>query len=120
MKRKFFTTATLLVCSVIICLAAIIDLTGKWSGSLKIPSGEEFPLTYTFKADGAQLTGNVQSPQGELPITDGKIDGDNFTFKVSLNGSDIINTGKYYGDSVSMNIEYNGTKLHSTLKRADK
>src|ERR1700759_4298452 len=74
MKRKFLTTAVLL-CSFIVCLAAIADLNGKWTGILKIGDGNEIPLTYNFKIDGANLTGSVTSTQGEIPIYEGKING---------------------------------------------
>lgn len=119
MKRKFFTT-TLLLCSFIICLAAIADLTGKWTGTIKLADGSDIPLTYVFKVDGEKLTGSITSPQAEMPIYDGKISGTDFTFKVDVNGNPVINTGKFYGDSVAVNADLDGQKLHSKLLRADK
>ena len=117
--KKIFTT-TLLVCCVLVCLAVIADLTGKWSGIIKTPDGQELPLTYTFKVDGARLTGIASSPQGDVPLDSGKVAGTDFTFQVNVNGMVIPHTGKYYGDSVAMNIDLGGQKLHTTLKRADK
>ncbi len=119
MKRKIFTTAFLLG-SFIVCLAAIADLTGKWSGVLKLGDGNELPLTYVFKVDGEKLTGAITSPQGELPIAEGKVTGADFTFKIDVNGTTIANTGKYYGDSTIINSDFNGQKLHIKLLRADK
>jgi hypothetical protein len=121
MKRKVFTT-TLLVCCFAVCLAAIADLTGKWAGTLKTPDGEEMPVNYTFKANGDKLTGNGASPDGDIPIKDGKINGADFSFTVTYNGTDIKNTGKFYAeaDSVALDIDFNGTKMHTTLKRANK
>jgi hypothetical protein len=119
MKRKVFTTA-LLLGSFIVCLAAIADLTGKWSGVLKIGDGNELPLTYVFKVDGDKLTGSVASLQGELPISEGKVTGADFTFKLDVNGTTVANTGKYYGDSTIINADFNGQKLHIKLLRADK
>jgi hypothetical protein len=114
MKRKIFTTALLAFCT-LICLAAITDLTGKWKGVLKIGDGNEFPLTYTFKVDGENLTGSITSPQGEIPLSEGKINGSDFTFKIDVNGTTIANTGKYYGDSTVVNSDFNGQKLHLVL-----
>ena len=119
MKRKIFTTTTL-VCGFLICLAAVVaDLSGKWTGTLKTPDGNEFPLSYTLKLDGGKLTGMASSPQGDVAIGDGKVDGDTFTFTVPVNGADIKHTGKYYAaaDSVGMDIDFNGQKFHTTLKR---
>ena len=86
--KKFFTTTSLLICGAVICLAAIAaDLTGKWVGEFTGPDGDtKIPLTYVFKAEGNTLTGNLTSPQGEIPISEGKIDGDKFSFKISSSG----------------------------------
>ncbi len=118
--KKFFTTTTLFLCGVAICLAAIAaDLTGKWNGSVKGPDGDsEFPLTYVFKAEGNVLTGTLTSPQGDLPIADGKIDGTNFSFKVTFGDIEIKNTGKFYGDSLGIDSDFGGQKNHIVFKRA--
>jgi len=121
MKIKTLTT-TAVLCCFIVCLAVVADLTGKWTGTLKTPDGDEMPINYTFKVDGDKLTGVGSSPQGDIAITDGKINGSAFSFTVSFNGTDIKNTGKFYAeaDSVGLDINYNETKMHTTLKRADK
>jgi hypothetical protein len=119
MKRKIFTTLAL-VCCIMVCFAIAADLAGKWSGTVKTPDGNEFPLTYTFKTDSGKLTGSVQSPQGEVTITEGKLSGNDFSFNVSANGMDIKHTGKFYpeADSVGLDIDFGGQKMHTTLKRA--
>jgi len=121
MKKRIFTTVAL-VCCLVVCFAIAADLAGKWTGTLKTPDGNEFPLTYTLKTDSGKLSGSVSSPQGEVPISNGKlIDANNFTFTLSVNGTDITNTGKYYpaADSIGMDIDFNGTKMHTTLKRSN-
>ncbi|MGH9562411.1 MAG: hypothetical protein ACRD3S_13240 [Terracidiphilus sp.] len=66
------------------------DITGTWSAQMTSPDGNGFQLTFTFKQDAAKLTGNVQTPMGDATeITNGKIDGDKFTFDVSFNGMTI-------------------------------
>ena len=117
--KKLFTTTTLLLCGAIICLAAIAaDLSGKWVGSVKGPDGDtEFPLTYVFKAEGNTLTGTLTSPQGDTPITEGKIDGNNFSFKIAFGDMSIANKGKFYGDSIGIDSDFGGQNMHITLKR---
>ena len=119
MKRKFFTTA-LLSCCFIICLAAFADITGTWTGELKMNDGNTIPLSYTFKADGQKLTGTANSPQGEVTIDNGKIAGDSVMFSVNVQGMDIPHSGKCYPDSIAMNIQVGEDHLHSTLKKAAK
>jgi len=119
MKKKIFTT-TALVCCFLVCFAIVGDLVGKWSGTLKTPDGNEFPLSYTFKTDSGKLTGIVSGPQGDVPIADGKIiSPTDFTFSISVDGTDIKHTGKFYpdADSIGMDIDYQGMKMHATLKR---
>jgi hypothetical protein len=117
MKRKFINPS-LLCMGLIICMTVLADLTGQWKGTVAMPDGSDIQLTYNLKAEGEKLTGTVVSPQGELPISDGKISGSNFTFNISIQGAAIPHAGKYYGDSVGIDIDYNGYKMHSTLKRA--
>ena len=120
MKTRIFTTVAL-VCSFVVCFAMVAaDINGKWTGALKMGDGNEFPLNYVFKSDGTNLTGAAVSPQGELPITNGKITGTDFSFTLTINGTDIKNSGRYYaaGDSLGLDIDYNGNKAHCTLKRS--
>ena len=120
MKRKIFTTAAL-VCCIMVCFAIAANLAGKWTDTLKTPDGNEFPLTYTFKTDSGKLTGIASSPQGDVAITEGKlITATDFTFNLSVNGSDIKHTGKFYpdADSIGMDIDFMGNKMHTTLKRS--
>jgi len=121
MKRKIFTT-TALVCCFMVCFAITTDIGGKWVTTIKGQDGNDFQLNYMFKVDGNKLTGSVTSPQGEIPISDGKVNGDDFSFTISFNGNDIKSTGKYYtaGDSAGVNTDFNGMKFHSQLKRDSK
>jgi hypothetical protein len=75
------------------------DVTGAWSTEMKTPDGQSFPLTFIFKQDGATLTGTVQGPQGDpIAISNGKIDGNTFTFDVSFNGITIHHSCAVTGD----------------------
>jgi len=119
MKKKIFTTVAL-VCCIMVCFAIAADLAGKWTGTIKTPDGQEFPLSYTFKTDSGKLTGMASSPQGDVQIANGKmVSATDFTFSVNVNGTDVLHTGKFYpdADSVGMDIDFNGMKMHATLKR---
>lgn len=116
MKKKI-TSIALLVCSVAICMAAVADLSGKWAGVLKF-GDNELPLTYTFKVDGENLTGSVSTGQGDLPLSNGKIKGNDFTFSLDVNGTAMAQVGKFYGDSTTIDSEFNGMKTHLKLTRA--
>ena len=116
--KKAIITASLLACFVI-CYALISGISGKWLGSLNLPNGQTIPITYILKADSGKLTGTVIGPDGELPITNAKIKGNEFSFNIEANGQTIANTGKYYqeADTIGIDLEGANFKLHSTLKR---
>jgi hypothetical protein len=116
MKKKLFTTFALVCGGLMVCLAVMADLTGKWTGAVKTPNGD-FPVSYTFKVEGEKLTGTADSEQGSMPITDGKVNGTNFSFGLDFNGVALKTTGKYLGDSITIDVDYQGTPLHGVLKR---
>ncbi|QKJ30929.1 glycoside hydrolase [Mucilaginibacter mali] len=118
MKKRLFSTIALVCGAFLICLAIAADLTGKWTGSIKTPNGD-FPVKYTFKVDGEALTGTADSDQGSIPITDGKISGNNFVFNLNFNGTPLKNVGKFYGDSITIDVNFQGTNLHGMLKRVE-
>ena len=115
--KKRLSIIAVLVCCVVIAFAAFADLNGKWKGSLKF-GDNNIDLTYTFKVDGENLTGSIGTPQGELPIAEGKIKGNDFSFSLDFNGTKIPNTGKYYGDSTVITQDFNGNKTNIKLVRA--
>ncbi|MGA2250811.1 hypothetical protein [Terracidiphilus sp.] len=78
---------------------AATDISGTWTGDIATPDGSSITLTYTFKVDGAKLTGTVQGPQGDPIILDnGKVDGDKLSFDVSFNAMTINNEGTMNAD----------------------
>jgi hypothetical protein len=83
--------------------AMAADVTGTWTAQTTAPDGSSFQLTFTFKVDGATLTGTVQTPQGDpLPISNGKVDGDKFSFDDSFNGITIHHDCTVDGDTIKM------------------
>ena len=75
----------ILVIMLALCIPALAaDVDGKWTGNLSMPTGD-VAVQFTLKADGAKLTGTTLGLDGsEVAISDGKIDGNNITFKVTL------------------------------------
>jgi hypothetical protein len=68
-----------------------------------------------LKADGDKLTGTVTSPRGDSDITDGKIDGDNISFKVvrEFNGNQMTSSykGKVDGDTIHFSVTMEGGNM---------
>ena len=116
MKRKLLISAALLSCLVFV-MAVVADLTGKWKGTIKTPDGNELQVTYNFKAEGDKLTGTAESPGGTVTIDDGKITGDTFSFKVTVDGNDYPHKGKMYADSCGIDIDFGGSTVHTTVMR---
>nr|WP_294944870.1 hypothetical protein [uncultured Mucilaginibacter sp.] len=118
-NKSIFLFAAGFICCTGLSFSTLGGLTGKWSGRALTPGGDEIAITYTFKAENNSLTGYGSSPQGDIAITNGKIDGAAFSFMVPYNGVDIINKGTFYaeGDSVALAIEYYGAQLHAKLTR---
>ncbi|HVC47004.1 MAG TPA: hypothetical protein VND90_07130 [Terracidiphilus sp.] len=103
--------------------AGTTDVTGSWTTTAQTPNGD-FQLTFTFKQDGTTLSGTVQGPQGEpMEISNGKVDGDKFTFDVSFNGMTIHHVCTVEGEEIHMttssdNDQFPGMTM--TLKREKK
>jgi hypothetical protein len=118
MKRKLFNPIALVCCFIVFAAFVIADLNGKWNGVIKTPDGNDLQVSYNFKVDGDKLSGTAESPAGQVTVDDGKINGDNFTFKVTVDGNDYPHSGKMYADSCGLDIDFGGQKVHTTLKRA--
>ncbi len=93
------------------------DVDGKWTGSVSTPGGD-FPVNFAFKADGAKLTGSMQGMDGmDIAIKDGKIEGANISFNVTLdfggmplvlNYKGVVAPGqiKFTGEAAGMPFEF--------------
>ena len=97
------------------------DIDGKWTGSIATPNGD-FPQTFNFKANGAALTGSLSIMEGmEVPIADGKIDGNNISFSVTLDFGmpiKITYTGVVSGSDLKVKADANGMPFEFALKKA--
>jgi hypothetical protein len=100
------------------------DVTGAWSASMQTPDGNTMQMTFTFKQDGATLTGTTGSMMGgdPIPLTDGKVDGNKISFKLSFNGMTITDEGTISdsGDEIKLTSKSDGGDfpgMEMTLKR---
>ena len=121
MKRLLYLcAAVLLTLSAVPALAA--NVTGTWSSEMKTPDGNSFTLTFTFKQDDTKLSGTVSGPQGDpIAISDGTINGDKLSFKVSVNGTTITHEGTVTGDEIKLTSKSDNPDFPAhdlTLKRS--
>ena len=117
--KKTISIAVLLVLIFSVCFAAINSLAGKWGGQVILPGNKPFQLGYNFKVDSGKLTGTALTPAGEVNITDGMINGDDFSFNVPVPNGNAPHTGKLYGDSIALHLVYQGQHLAAALKRSN-
>jgi hypothetical protein len=76
-------------------------LDGTWKGTMSGPNGD-FELTFTFKVMGDSLGGNVTSQMGSIPLENGKIHANEFSYDISFNGQTFSSTGAIDGDVVKI------------------
>lgn len=117
MKWLFFLMAAFAL------TASAADVSGTWKGTAETPNGT-VERTFVFKVDGHKLTGETTSSMfGKSTIEDGKVDGDNisFTLTVNVQGNEgkVNYKGKVEGGTIKFTIEVQavGQTLEMTAKR---
>ncbi len=101
--RKLLSVCAAMAMALSAATAMAADVTGTWTAQTTTPDGSSFQLTFTFKVDGATLTGTVQGPGGDpMVISNGKVDGDKFSFDDSFNGMTIHHNCTVDGDTIKM------------------
>jgi len=104
-------------------VASAADISGNWKGTAE-NQGQTIERTFTFKVDGAKLTGVTTSQMlGKSTINDGKIEGDAITFSITANfgGNEtkITYKGNVTGDAIKLTSEFGGQgSITWTLKKA--
>jgi hypothetical protein len=103
--------------------ASAADISGNWKGTAETPNGT-VERTFVFKVDGHKLTGETTSSMfGKSSIEDGKVDGDDVSFTVTVNiqGNEgkVNYKGKIEGDTINFKIEVQaiGQTLEMIAKR---
>ena len=85
------------------------DVSGTWKGTAEI-QGNTIERTFVFKVDGTKLSGETTSEMmGKSTIADGKVDGDNLSFSITVKFQDnemkLNYKGKVSGDSLKFDVE---------------
>ena len=124
-KGGFMKTFSLLMCVVLFAAAALAaDVDGKWKGVLNVPNMGETPVTWTFEANGDELTGSVDQGGGMvMEIKDGKIDGDKISFilPVNMQGNrmDIDYSGVVSKNKIELTLYVMGQSISYTVTKIE-
>jgi hypothetical protein len=109
---KFKALSVLAVVLLVMLVSAwAADVSGKWVAEMQ---GRQGPTqtTFTFKVEGAKLTGTVSSPMGDMEISDGKVEGNNISFAVvrEFNGNKMtqLYKGVVSGDEIKFTRDMQG------------
>jgi len=97
--------------------ALAADIDGKWAGEI---IGQNMQIAFTFKAEGTTLTGVHIVNGQETAIKDGKIEGNNLSFTVTLDmggETKIPHKGTISGDQIKMTYEMAGQPGEILVKR---
>lgn len=114
MKKLLCACAALIMAFTTVSAFAATDVTGTWTAEMKdADGGNGFQISFAFKQVGTTLTGTLQGSQGEpMAISEGKVDGDKISFKISFNGMTITHEG-------TINAAGNEIKLTSKSDQGD-
>jgi hypothetical protein len=99
------------------------DPSGRWAATFMSQVGEQV-YTYEFVVKGTTLTGTAKgSLTGETKISDGKVDGDSFTFTENATYEGMMITFTYKckmtsADTIELSREIMGIAETATAKRA--
>lgn len=98
------------------------DIDGTWNGGIETPDGS-LPVSFTFKADGATLTGTTTGPDGAVvELKEGKIDGDKFSFNMTIDFGGMPFTMSYTGElkdgAVTLTADFMGMPFQIALKKS--
>ena len=110
MRIVLSVAAVMILCA---AFAWAADVTGKWTAQVPGRGGETRETTFNFKVDGEKLTGTMSGMQGEIPISDGKVKGDEISFVVTMsfggNEMKFNYKGKVSGDEIKFTREREGS-----------
>jgi len=102
--------------------AIAADVDGKWSGNIATPNGDA-QVGFTFKADGTSLTGTTTGIDGmEVPIKNGKVEGSNISFVVSLDfggmAFDLSYKGVVSPAEIKLTADFMGMPFEFVVKKS--
>ena len=110
---KGILTFAMTVSFVLAAVHAQSAITGRWQG--KTPNGFELQLELT--ASEKDLTGTLTRDRQALPITDGSVSNNTFTFNVAMNDRKEGFSGEIDGDQMKVWLDRQGPAAAAILKR---
>lgn len=112
MKNRLVAAAALVLTCVFISHAQAM-LTGKWQG--ETPNGSSLTLDLTVK--GTTLTGTMTRSGERIPLSDGQVSKNTFTFNAKMNDQTEGFSGELTGDQVKVWLDRQGVSKAVVLKR---
>ena len=103
---------------------AASNVDGTWTGQRPGRDGNMTPVTFKFKAEGSTLTGSTTMRDNDVPISDGKISGNeiSFTVKMERGGNAMVTkyTGTISGGEMKLKGQREGSDrtMEFTLKKS--
>lgn len=123
MKLRSFVLWTA-VLALLAFTATAADVTGRWEGERQGRNNQTMKVVMDLKAEGTTLTGTMSSfGDRQVPISDGKVSGDDisFTVTVEFNGNKMkfLYTGKVSGNEMKMKSTREGSDrtVEFTMKK---
>lgn len=80
---------------------------GTWNTTMNTPMGAQ-QGTLTLTSSGGALTGKLSGPQGEIQLQDGKVDGNNVSWKANITSPMALTlefSATVDGDKMSGNVK---------------
>jgi hypothetical protein len=100
------------ILAVMASVAMAADVAGKWIAQMPGRDGQTREVPFTFQVDGDKLTGTTAGRDGDIPIADGKINGDEISFTItrSMGGNEMkfLYKGKVAGDEIKFTMTMDG------------
>jgi len=114
----FCRVITVFVLAVASCLAS--DADGKWAGNINTPNGP-IPVSFDLTTNGNVVTGTTVGPQGEVKITNGKLEGNLLSFALTFNVAGTNLTIRYKGivsnDHINFTLSFGDDPTEFVVKR---
>ena len=86
-----------------------VDATGTWKWSFTGNNGQSRSTTLTLKMDGDKLSGSISGRNGDTPISDATLKGDQISFQITreFNGNKMTQkySGAISGDTITGKVE---------------
>ncbi len=109
-------------CTILFASSVIAaDIAGTWKATAEGPNGT-MERTFIFKVDGNTLTGETTSSMlGKSIIENGKVDGGNLSFTITVKIQDeemkLDYKGKVEGDTITLTVDAMGQTIEWHGKR---